>query len=424
MKKALALAGGGARGSFEIGVWKALRELGWRFDVVTGVSVGALNAGIVAMDDPETATQVWENITTSQVLDVEDKSLDERIGLGSTVRLIQEAAATGANGIKCDGLRSILERCIDEERVRASGVEVGVITVGLDDRKPYRLFLPDIPDGRLCDYLLASAAFYPFMEPVEIDGKRYIDGGYYDTMPVELAISAGADEVVAVNLKAVGLYRGYDASAARVIRIEPKWDLGHHLIFNKSVAQTNIALGYQEAMRVFGKAEGWKYSFEKGSFASFAEAHRAEIEELIRDLGPATTPGQWAISGLYRELRRRGAADRSLGELLRAACDMAAEMMKLDPTRVYTAEKTQTLLTEKYDELMTQIRVETGKKMTAAQLNRIARLLGDIGVAGSVAATLEKKGLPDARAAVLTAGTMFPHETAAGLAVYLMKKLL
>ncbi|MBR2503809.1 MAG: patatin-like phospholipase family protein, partial [Oscillospiraceae bacterium] len=50
MAKALVLAGGGARGSYHIGAWQALIEMGYKFDIVTGTSVGSLNGTLVALD--------------------------------------------------------------------------------------------------------------------------------------------------------------------------------------------------------------------------------------------------------------------------------------------------------------------------------------------------------------------------------------
>ena len=65
---AIALEGGGARGAYEIGVWKALDEAGIRFDAVAGTSVGALNGAMMAMGDLEKAIACWENIRLSQVI--------------------------------------------------------------------------------------------------------------------------------------------------------------------------------------------------------------------------------------------------------------------------------------------------------------------------------------------------------------------
>ena len=59
----LALEGGGAKGAYEIGAYRALTEMGYRFDVICGVSIGAINAALLAQGDCEKAAEFWE--TTS-----------------------------------------------------------------------------------------------------------------------------------------------------------------------------------------------------------------------------------------------------------------------------------------------------------------------------------------------------------------------
>ena len=75
---AIALEGGGARGGYEIGAWKALEEAGVRYNAVSGSSVGALNGAMMAMRDLARAEELWKNIRFSQVMDVDD-ALMERV---------------------------------------------------------------------------------------------------------------------------------------------------------------------------------------------------------------------------------------------------------------------------------------------------------------------------------------------------------
>ena len=72
---ALALEGGGAKGAYQIGAWKALREAGVKIDAVAGTSVGALNGALIVMGDLEKAEAIWENIRYSQVMDVDDETM-------------------------------------------------------------------------------------------------------------------------------------------------------------------------------------------------------------------------------------------------------------------------------------------------------------------------------------------------------------
>ena len=66
-KTAIVLAGGGSRGAYQLGVWKALREMGVDYQLVTGTSVGALNGTLMVQQDYEKACQVWENITSEDM---------------------------------------------------------------------------------------------------------------------------------------------------------------------------------------------------------------------------------------------------------------------------------------------------------------------------------------------------------------------
>ena len=72
---ALALEGGGAKGAYQIGAWKALCEAGVKIDAVAGTSVGALNGALIVMGDLEKAEAIWENIHYSQVMDVDDETM-------------------------------------------------------------------------------------------------------------------------------------------------------------------------------------------------------------------------------------------------------------------------------------------------------------------------------------------------------------
>ena len=71
----LVLEGGGAKGAYQIGAWKALKEAGVKIKGVAGTSVGALNGALVCMDDVEKAEELWNTISYSKVMDVDDEQM-------------------------------------------------------------------------------------------------------------------------------------------------------------------------------------------------------------------------------------------------------------------------------------------------------------------------------------------------------------
>ena len=65
---AVALEGGGARGAWQVGAWRALEEAGVRYNAVSGTSVGAINGALMAMRDLKQAEQIWKDIRFSQII--------------------------------------------------------------------------------------------------------------------------------------------------------------------------------------------------------------------------------------------------------------------------------------------------------------------------------------------------------------------
>jgi len=85
-------------------------------------------------------------------------------------------------GLDTKKIRETLDNIVVEEKLRASKIDFGLVTVSVSDSKPLKLYKEDIPYGKLVDYLMASANFPAFkIEPIE--GKFYIDGGFYDNCP-------------------------------------------------------------------------------------------------------------------------------------------------------------------------------------------------------------------------------------------------
>ncbi len=240
-KTALVLGGGGSRGAYEIGVWQALREMDVKIDIVTGSSVGAINGAMIAQDAFELSATLWRQLETGMVFD---------FGLGKN---------------PAPPLRGLLEQYIDETAVHKSSIEFGLVTLELPAMVPHHLFLSDIPEGKLIDFILASASVFPAIKPQSIDKVKYVDGGYTDNVPVEMALQKGATHVIAVDLEVAGIVRKRPLKAAEnLILIRPGAELGNMLIFKGENASRIMRLGYLETLKAFGFFEGSYFTFQKG----------------------------------------------------------------------------------------------------------------------------------------------------------------
>ena len=254
-KTALVLGGGGSRGAYEAGVWQALTELGIEIDIVTGTSVGAINAAMVVQGDVDLTAQLWREIETHMVFDVPEGS--------QPIEYAREIVFH--HGAGTSRLKELLDTYIDEDQIRSAAMDYGIPVVSLPAFEAHYLFKEDIPAGRLTDYIVASASAFPAIHSYEIDGVDYIDGGYADEIPVNMAMQKGATHVIAVNLKGMGLVK-YDSikKAPNLVYIEPKWDLGNILIFDRANAKRIMRLGYLDTMKAIGLLDGSYFAFAKG----------------------------------------------------------------------------------------------------------------------------------------------------------------
>ena len=157
-KKAVVLGGGGAKGAYEIGVMEALIELRFDYQIVTGTSVGSLNGALFAQKDLKLAKKMWLDIDTTRVLDIDDLSPEE-INYKELGKLLVEK-----KGLSYRNLEKLLIEVISEEKIRAAGVDFGLVTVRYPLMQPVQLFVDQIEEGKLIDYLLASAACFSCYE--------------------------------------------------------------------------------------------------------------------------------------------------------------------------------------------------------------------------------------------------------------------
>lgn len=263
MKYGLALAGGGTRGAFEAGVWRALGELGIEVAGVTGTSIGAVNGAMFAQGkDP---SEFWLKTGIRDIV-----SIGENDGnLLSPKTLVSVFKSGVRGGLDTAPFRRLLESLIDEDKLRGGGTEYGLCTFCVTDRRREDLFLEDIPDGRLVDYILASACF-PLFKNVVIDGKEYVDGAMLNNLPSGMLISRGYDTVIAVSVKGVGVELDPDRCGANIIEINaPSAEVGL-MDFDSAEIRRSMDSGYLETMRVFGRMRGERYYIEPASHEAFS----------------------------------------------------------------------------------------------------------------------------------------------------------
>ncbi len=262
-KTALVLGGGGSRGAYEIGVWKALKKLNISIDMAVGTSVGAINAAMAVQNDLRISEKLWKLLETDMVFDVKTSGIPAE----DTLAYAKEIVAHGGAGTS--GLASILGRYIKEDKIRRSPMDFGLVITEFPSFEGRFLYKDDIPQGRLIDYIMASASCFPAVRKFVIDDNKFIDGGYKDNLPIGMALHKNATRIIAVDLGAAGMIRYSSIRKAKETTdfhlIKSSLSLGNFLVFDKLNTSRIMRLGYLETMRHFGKYDGIKYTFKKNS---------------------------------------------------------------------------------------------------------------------------------------------------------------
>jgi NTE family protein len=219
---------------------------------------------------------MWKEMETHKVFDVEEGF--QNFDYAKEIILNKGAGSTRLN--------ELLDKYVDEKRIRSSSIDYGLTTVELKTFKHHFLFREDIKEGQLADYILASSSAFPVIHAHEIDGVEYIDGGYADVMPIDMAIKKGATKVIAVRLHGLGFEKKpTNAENVDITIIDPKWDLGNTLIFDVDNAKKIMRLGYLDAMKTFGIFDGNYYTFAKDTFNK-TELKMADACAKVFDLNP------------------------------------------------------------------------------------------------------------------------------------------
>ncbi|MDA2914373.1 patatin-like phospholipase family protein [Acidobacteriia bacterium AH_259_A11_L15] len=175
---ALVLGGGGSRGAIEVGLYRALVELGIGIDLIVSSSIGAVNGALIAAGlSPAELEDSWKALRTRDVV-------------GSRWRYLR--LLTGASSVFGNHpLRRLLHRWLPVRSFRE--LRIPLVIVGTDLETAETAVLTK---GDLIDAILASTALPGLFPPVRWRGRRLVDGGLSNNMPIDLAVERGAGRVI------------------------------------------------------------------------------------------------------------------------------------------------------------------------------------------------------------------------------------
>jgi NTE family protein len=217
---ALLLQGGGALGAYQGGVYQALSEAHIYPDWVAGISIGSINAAIIAGNAPEARVDklngFWECITSAPLLDAmsffgryaieaeQGRKLFNQISAASALTigvsgffkpripspLFQLSGSPGATSFyDTNSLVGTLERFIDFDRINAGDTRFSAGAVNV--RTGNFIYFDSTTHKIAPKHILASAALPPGFPAIEIDGEHYWDGGLVSNTPLQWVLQFG-----------------------------------------------------------------------------------------------------------------------------------------------------------------------------------------------------------------------------------------
>lgn len=275
-KFGLVLGGGGTKGAYHVGVWRALCDMKIEICAVCGTSIGSINAAVIAQGNADEGFKLWDGISmddvvkTSQLGEVGENLFDFK-NLGTVFENVYKN-----DGLETEPLRKLIGSIVNEDKMRASNILYGLVTFSLDKKEGVELFLGDIPKGKLIDYIMASAAM-PGLKKTVIGDKKYVDGAFADNLPAGMLIRRGITDIITVDVGGVGIVKDVPKTGINHINIKCSQNVVGMLDFDAKNIKKAVKLGYYDCLKAFSRTCGRFYSFNISDYHNALIKYSGEI---------------------------------------------------------------------------------------------------------------------------------------------------
>lgn len=260
MKVGLVLSGGGGKGAYELGVWKALKELNIEIDIFSGTSIGAINSVLFAQNDIKAAEELWEEVTMEQLAPI-SRAMLIRKGIELTIggKYINFAKKHMKHRFEVgithkDGATSIINKYLKVNLVKKCGKICYVTCSELPDLNVKYFKITDYDDELAKEMVIASASLPLIYDCSEIQGAKYIDGGLADNTPINPVYDEGCEIIIVVLLSKESKVNRSLYPNAKIIEIIPSKNdeniLKGTLNLDVLTKRARIEEGYQDAINL------------------------------------------------------------------------------------------------------------------------------------------------------------------------------
>lgn len=292
MKIGLVLAGGGGKGSYQIGVIKAMEQIGLTKYIqgVAGTSVGALNGALLLNGQIEKACRVWENISPNKILSIKGRTFIEKLK-GTRFENMLDKLETYSNKLEDygifsrEGMVALIEESLDLHSLSMCDIPLYATCVEFTSLTATYFQLNRQKPQLIQSILLATSAIPIVFPPEEIDGKLYIDGGVKDNVPIAPLYQIGCDTIIVIPLNRSYVLDRSLYPNVRIYEVVPQNGLGHivsgTLQFNREITKRHIQQGYDDAMSILEPVFS-SFRYEKTVYQSIQKiAHNEQTFQSL-----------------------------------------------------------------------------------------------------------------------------------------------
>ena len=360
----LVLEGGGARGAYQAGVLKALFEAGYKFDGVAGTSVGALNGVMVAQNRFEDSMKIWREIDFANVLDINNNYGENVVNKNfdqETIRYFYNYVKKiiGQGGLDTTKIKNLIKANIDEDLLRDSGIDFGIMTYSVTEKQPLSIFVEDMAKDKVADYVMASASFPGFKKTV-VDGQEFIDGGVYDNMPINMLLDKGYKDIVAIETKSSIPKKYPKDKNSQVFYIKPSEKPGRVMNFTSQSTERAIQIGYLDGLKLLRRYVGQNYFIDVSNKSPFGyglcDLNDDLYVELAHIFGEIYAGLPQLTEVINKELKLKG---KNFAESILSLYEKIAYLEGVDRLKIYYFDEFIGLVKDNIYKLS----VDTGSKM-------------------------------------------------------------
>lgn len=343
MKRALVLGGGGTKGAYQAGFINQLHHHHQKFDYVSGTSIGALNGALVVQQDYAQLKKLWLNLVQEDIYQGEmpsDFSFEEIIHhhhkLTSFIK---------DKGVDITPFKKTINKYFNEAKFSQSSIDFGLVTVSLPNIEAVYISKEEMIEHGL-DYLLATASCFPAFPICHLADNRYVDGGYRDNLPINLALKNQADYILALDISDE-INHPYFLHKENIDYIRPSFSLKGFMNFKKEDILNNYQLGELDCLKYLKQARGLKYTFTLGNTPKFFKNYYWEFINLENLLNSSLIfPKSNLLSTeIYSEIRSNQLTEEMVNFYI---LDYLAEVLQINPYQIWDLPDLLAIIHEEY----------------------------------------------------------------------------